>query len=70
MKDKKQAEKKLEKPEKVDFTMKRAKQRYRAAHNNLGEEFPMIPLKEWIREFHRQFGKVKLSGKLERIILK
>jgi hypothetical protein len=51
------------------FTMKRAKQRYRVAANMMMEGFRMPPLKEWIKKHYKSFGDVKMTEKLEKLVL-
>lgn len=51
------------------FTMKRAKQKYRAAANMMMEGFKMPSLREWIKKHYKSFGDVKMSEKLEKLIL-
>jgi hypothetical protein len=58
------------KPQKAGFTMKKAKQRYRAAHNMLTEGFKMPPFKKWIKDNHKIFGDGKMSEKLEKLVLR
>lgn len=58
-----------QKAQKVGFAMKRAKQRYRAARNMMGEGFRMPPLKKWIKESIKLTGEIRMSTKLEKIIL-
>lgn len=55
------------KPQKADFTMKRAKQRYRSTLNLMGEGAKMPSLKKWIKDNHKSFGNVNMSEKLEKL---
>jgi len=53
--------------QKVEFTMKLAKQRYRSARNMLDEGAKMPPLKKWIKANVKQVGEFKMSEKLEKL---
>lgn len=53
------------------YTAKKAKQNYRSTRKQLEEGFRMPPFKKWFREKRKTFAEgVKLSPKLERIVLK
>jgi hypothetical protein len=64
------AQKPVQRPKKVEFTMKRAKQRYRAARNMMAEGFKMPPLRKWIKEHVKQVGEFRMSEKLEKLVLR
>lgn len=55
--------------QKVDFSMKRAKQRYRAASHMMMEGAKMPPLKEWIKKYLKSLAENKMSEKLEKLVL-